>query len=121
MGLDVILLRCGRWQTSTRIAKIGTNLFGIYVLSVLIYNHTTWLDQQGVGGFFSFLEMLSEGSTIDSQAALILRMQAFRKAFIIVLIVVAEDTVKRLYLLAKRQIGLPITIPLPIDKRENKG
>jgi hypothetical protein len=88
---------------------------------VLIYGHTAWLSHHGVGGFFTFLETLSEGSIIDSQAALIIGMHAFRMAFIIALIVLVVDTVKGIYQLVKRQISPQITIPLPVDKSKNSG
>jgi hypothetical protein len=121
IAVDVILLWRGRWETSTRLAKIGTNLFGIYVLSVLIYSHTSWLNQQGVGGFFSFLETLSALDSIESQATLFLGMQAFRMAFIIALIVVAVDTVKMIFQIVKRWFSPPITIPLTVDKTKDNG
>jgi hypothetical protein len=112
--LDVILLWRGKWETGTRLAKIGTNLFGLYVLYVLIAGHNAWLVEQGVGGFLSFLDTLSEG-TFDQEATLILGMQAFRMAFIIAAIVVSVDTVKMVYQLVKRQITPPVTIALPIN------
>ena len=112
--LDVILLWRGKWETGTRMAKIGTNLFGLYVLYVLIAGHNAWLVEQGVGGFLSFLDTLSEG-TFDQEATLILGMQAFRMAFIIAAIVVSVDTVKMVYQLVKRQITPPVTISLPIN------
>jgi len=112
--LDVILLWRGKWETGTRMAKIGTNLFGLYVLYVLIAGHNAWLVEQGVGGFLSFLDTLSEG-TFDQEATLILGMQAFRMAFIIAAIVVSVDTVKMVYQLVKRQITPPVTIALPIN------
>ena len=75
IALDVITLWRGKWETSTRLAKIGANLFGLYVLFVLISAHNTWLVEQGVGGFFSFLETLGEG-ILDAEATLILGMAA---------------------------------------------
>jgi hypothetical protein len=114
IALDVILLWRGKWETATRLAKIGTNLFSIYVLYVLISGHNVWLAEQGVGGFLSFLDTLGEG-VFDQAATLILGMQAFRMAFIIAAIVVSVDTVKMVYQLVKRQITPPVTIALPIN------
>jgi len=98
-----------------RLAKIATNLFGIYVLYVLISGHNAWLNEQGVGGFLSFLDTLSEG-IFGQEATLILGMQAFRMAFIIAAIVISVDTVKMVYQLVKRQIIPPVTIALPVNK-----
>ena len=114
IALDVILLWRGKWETATRLAKIGTNLLSIYVLYVLISGHNVWLAEQGVGGFLSFLDTLGEG-VFDQAATLILGMQAFRMAFIIAAIVVSVDTVKMVYQLVKRQITPPVTIALPIN------
>jgi hypothetical protein len=116
IALDVILLWRGRWETWTRLAKIGTNLFGIYVLYILISGHNTWLAQEGVGGFFSYLEALSESTFPNSDSILVISMQAFRLAFIIALIVVSVDTVKMVYQLFKRLIGKPVTLNLPGEK-----
>jgi hypothetical protein len=115
IALDVILLWRGKWETATRLGKIATNLFSIYVLYILIAGHNAWLAEQGVGGFLSFLDTLSEG-VFDQEATLILGMQAFRMAFIIAAIVISVDTVKMVYQLVKRQIIPPVTIALPVNK-----
>jgi len=116
IALDVILLWRGRWETGTRLAKIATNLFGIYVLYVLIAGHNAWLAQQGVGGFLSFLEALPEGDPMGTESVLIISMHAFRMAFIIALIVTVVDTIKRVYQLLKPLFSPPVTIPLPVEK-----
>jgi hypothetical protein len=111
IALDVITLWRGKWETLTRLAKIGVNLFSLYVLFVLISGHNAWLVEQGVGGFFSFLETLGEG-VFDAEATLILGMQAFRMAFIIAAIVISVDTVNMVYKLIKSQITPPVTITI---------
>lgn len=111
IALDVITLWRGKWETSTRLAKIGVNLFGLYVLFVLISSHNAWLAEQGVTGFFSFLDTLGEGE-IGAETALILGMQAFRMGFIIAAIVISVDTVTMVYRLIKNQITPPVTITL---------
>jgi hypothetical protein len=116
IALDVILLWRGRWETGTRLAKISTNLFGIYVLYVLIAGHNAWLAQQGVGGFLSFLEALPEGDPMGTESVLMISMHAFRMAFIIALIVTVVDTIKRVYQLLKPLFSPPVTIPLPVEK-----
>ncbi|MFN2211489.1 MAG: hypothetical protein ACK2UM_09410 [Anaerolineales bacterium] len=114
IALDVILLWRGRWEMVTRLAKIAINLFGIYVLYVLITAHQAWLVEQGVGGF---LFTLSEGS-IDQQSVLVLSMHAFRLAFAIAMIVISVDTVKMVYQLLKRQITPAPTITLPLKDKK---
>jgi hypothetical protein len=116
IALDVILLWRGRWETATRLAKIGTNLFGIYVLAVLISGHNAWLAQQGVGGFLTFLEVLPEGAISSQESVLVISMHAFRLAFSIAFIVVSVDTIKMVYQLLKRLIGRPVTLDLPGGK-----
>ena len=115
IALDVILLWRGKWETATRLAKIGTNLFSIYVLYVLISGHNVWLAEQGVGGFLSFIDTIGEG-VFDAEATLILGMQAFRMAFIIAAIVLSVDTVNLVYKLLKRQITHAAKISLPDGK-----
>ncbi len=113
IALDVVLLWRGRWETWTRLAKIGTNLFAIYVLYVLITGHNAWLVQEGVGGFFSFVETFSESAFPNQESILVLGMHAFRLAFSIALIVIAVDTVRLIYQLIKRLIIKPVGLDLP--------
>ncbi|MGB3700020.1 MAG: hypothetical protein WA997_02020 [Anaerolineales bacterium] len=117
IAVDVVLLWRGRWETATRLAKIATNLFSIYVLYVLITGHNTWLAEQGVGGFLSFLDTLSEG-LLEQEAVLVIGMQAFRLAFIVAMIVISVDTVKIVYQLVKHQITPPVKIALPVNKEK---
>jgi hypothetical protein len=116
IAVDVILLWRGRWETGTRLAKIGTNLFGLYVLYVLIVGHNAWLAQEGLNNFFSYLEALPEGAFPARESVLVISMHAFRLAFIIALIVVSVDTIKMVYQLLKRLIGKPVTLNLPGEK-----
>ena len=116
IGLDVILLWRGRWETSTRIAKIATNLFDIYVLYLLITGHNSWLTQQGVAGFLPILEALPEGSTPSMEMMQIISMQAFRMAFVIALIVTVVDTINMAYQLVKRIIENAASSPIMPSK-----
>ena len=102
VGLDVILLWRGRWENGTRIAKIGANLFGIYVLYVLVNAHNAWLAGHGITSFFFAPGALPAGVTASMDALQILVMQAFRMAFVVALIVTAVDTVTMGYRLLKR-------------------
>jgi hypothetical protein len=110
--VDVILLWRGRWESGTRLAKIGTNLFSIYVLAVLLSGHNAWLAQQGAGGFFSFLDALDEITISNQESVLILSMHAFRLAFAIALIVISIETINLVYRLVKGLFTRPATINL---------
>ncbi len=111
--VDVILLWRGRWELGTRLAKIGTNLFSIYVLYVLLAGHNAWLAEQGAGGFFSFLETLGEMTITNQESLLILGMHAFRLAFAIALIVISIETIGLVFKLIKGFFVRPTTINLP--------
>jgi hypothetical protein len=114
--IDVLLLWRGRWETGTRLAKIGTNLFSIYVLAVLLSGHNAWLAEQGAGGFLSFLETLGESTFPNQESVLIIGMHAFRLAFAIALIVVSLETIGLVYKLIKGLFIRPATISLPGEK-----
>jgi hypothetical protein len=111
--VDVLLLWRGRWELGTRLAKIGTNLFSIYVLFVLLTGHNAWLAEQGAGGFFSFLETLDDITISNQESLLVLGMHAFRLAFSIALIVESIETVGLVYKLIKSVFVRPATINLP--------
>lgn len=102
IALDLIVLRRGRWSQGTRLAKIGINILGIYVLYLLIAGHTTWLDAAGAAGFFSTIEALAEDSVANTQ---VLVMHAFRLAFFIALIVTALETIGLVYKVIKRIVA----------------
>jgi hypothetical protein len=121
IALDVVLLWRGRWETSTRLAKIGTNLLGIYVLYVLIAGHNAWLTQEGAAGLFYTLDLLTGGAFPDEESVLIISMHAFRLAFVIALIVTVVDTIKRVYQMLKHLFNPPVTIPLPIERGNQNG
>lgn len=105
IGIDMILIWRGRWETSTRIAKIGANLFSLYVLSVLLTGQNTWLAVQGYAGFFSALEALPEIGTPSIELVQIISAQAFRIAFIVALIVVTIETINMVYKLIKHFVN----------------
>jgi hypothetical protein len=113
--VDVILLWRGRWEIGTRLAKIGTNLFSIYVLYVLLTGHNAWLAQHGAGGFFSFLDALDEITISNQESVLMIGMHAFRLAISIALIVISIETIGLVYKLIKGFIGRSVTINLPGD------
>lgn len=121
IALDVILLWRGRWETGTRLAKIGTNLFGMYVLYVLLTGHNAWLAEQGASGFLAFFETLPELANPNEASLAIIGMHAFRLAFIVALIATAVDTVRLIYQLLKSFFSPAVSVPLPIDSRKKGG
>jgi hypothetical protein len=100
--LDLVVLRQGRWSQGTRLIKIGVNLFGIYVLYLLIAGHTSWLAANEAGGFFSSIESLAENVGAGTEA---LVMHAFRLAFFIALIVSVLETIGLIYKTIKRAVA----------------
>jgi hypothetical protein len=102
IALDLIVLRQERWSQGTRLLKIALNLFGIYVLYVLITGHTSWLAAADASSFFSSIESLAEDVSAGTQA---LVMHAFRLAFFIALIVTALETISLVYKVIKRAIA----------------
>ncbi len=104
IGIDVVLIWRGRWETSTRIAKIGSNLFSIYVLGVLLSGQNAWLAAQGFAGFFSAIEALPQNVTPIMELVQVISAQAFRIAFIVALIVISLETINMVYKLIKQLV-----------------
>lgn len=104
IGIDVVLIWRGRWETSTRIAKIGSNLFSIYVLGVLLSGQNAWLAAQGFAGFFSAIEALPQNGTPSMELVQVISAQAFRIAFIVALIVISLETINMVYKLIKQLV-----------------
>jgi hypothetical protein len=105
IGIDVVLIWRGRWETSTRMAKIGANLFSLYVLGVLLTGQNAWLASQGFAGFFSAIEALPETGTPSMELVQVISAQAFRIAFIVALIIVSIETINMIYQLIKQLVS----------------
>ncbi len=116
IGIDVVLVWRGRWETSTRIAKIGANLFSIYVLSILLSGQNAWLAVQGYAGFFSAIEALPEIGTPSIELVQVISAQAFRIAFIVALIVVSLETINMVYKLIKALVDKSSVRVLPPEQ-----
>ena len=101
IGLDIYLLRQGRWDLGTRIAKIAANILSIVVLFLLYQGHTAWLEARGAGSFIYALEQLPE--MLDSGWELV-GMQAFRLAFGVALIVTAIEALTSIFNLVKSSV-----------------
>lgn len=98
IALDIWLLWKGRWQMSTRLAKIGVDLFSMIVLLVLLQGHNAWLAEAGVTGFLDSLNQLSEGIAQSTQ---IIGMAAFRMALTVAFIVTVIETLVQIYRMIK--------------------
>jgi len=116
IGIDVVLVWRGRWETSTRIAKISANLFSIYVLSILLSGQNAWLAVQGYAGFFSAIEALPQAGTPSIELVQVISAQAFRIAFIVALIVVSLETINMVYKLIKALVDKSSVRVLPPEQ-----
>ncbi len=99
--VDIWLLWKGRWQIPTRLAKIGSNVFGLVVLYILVQGHNAWLGTAGVGGFLESLSLLSDPTT---QTIQIIGMAAFRLGLTIAFIVTVIETLVQVYRMTKPRI-----------------
>ena len=99
--LDIVLLWHGRWELSTRIAKIGTNIFSIVLLCLLLQGQIAWLNQMGISDFaveqFQF--------TNTPEGFQLIGMASFRLAFLVALIVIAVNTFFSIYRLIKNSLS----------------
>jgi len=94
VGLNVILLWRGKWETSARLAKIALNLFGIGILALLINSHNTWLVEHNSAGFLAAIQRLPESGQFSPTDTQILSMQIYRMVFIIALLATLVDTIQ---------------------------
>lgn len=100
--VDIWLLWKGRWQMSTRIAKIGVNVFSLVVLYILVQGHNAWLAEAGVKGFLDSLTLLSDST---NQTIQIVGMAAFRMGLTIAFIVTVIETLVQIYRMSKARIN----------------
>jgi hypothetical protein len=107
--LDVFLLWRERWETGTRLAKVGLDLFSIYVLYLLVAGHTAWLAERGVTGFFSALAWLPQVADPSGNGFQIFVMQAFCLAFIVALVVSVVDAANMGYRWIRGLLSKPST------------
>lgn len=101
LGMDVWLLWQGRWQIQARAVKLGADVFGIYVLAVLVAAHAAWLEPRTGGGFFGLLDRLSAGTLTDAGATQIIVVQFTQLALTVALVVVVIEMFGQLYRLAR--------------------
>jgi|SRR5271157_97083 len=99
--LDILLRWRGRWEISTRIAKIGANIFSIVLLCLLLQGQAAWSSQMGIGDFaveqFQFTNRPGGFQLIG--------MASFRLAFLVALIVIAVQTTIHIYQLIRNSLS----------------
>jgi hypothetical protein len=99
--LDIVLLWRGCWEISTRIAKIGANIFSIVLLYLLLQGQMAWLNQMGVSNFV--VEQFQFTNTPEGFQ--LIGMAGFRIAFLVALIVITVDTIVRIYRLIRTSLS----------------
>jgi len=95
--LDVILLWRGRWEISTRLAKIGANLFSMFVLYLLIQGSLAWFDQMGLHSFIVAPDTLAS----EPENFQLIGMVSFQIAYFVAFIVTGIETLVSLYRLIR--------------------
>jgi hypothetical protein len=121
VGLNVILLIRGKWETATQLAKIALNLFGIGILALLINGHTIWLVEHNAPGFITAIERLPQAGQINTGAATVFAMQVYRMVFIVALFGTVIDTLRIGWRLAKHLIGHSGAPPYPSSGATSTG
>ncbi len=98
--LDIVLLWRGHWEISTRIAKIGKDVFALVLLDLLFRGQVAWSNQMGIGG--SLVEQLQFTNT--PQGFQLIGMASFRLAFFVALVVIVVNTFFSIYRLVKHDL-----------------
>jgi hypothetical protein len=109
--LDAWLLWQGRWTPLTRLAKIGSEVFSLVVLGLLIQGHTAWLNARGVSGFFDSVSRLAP---YTSETAQLFGMAAFRMGLTVAFIVTAVDAGVQVFRLIKAGLVRSEVQPLAV-------
>lgn len=90
IGVDLYLIWHGVWDWAARLAKIGSNIVSMVILSLLFQAHNTWLAARGVGPLLSTLDRLGAEADLLTQ---IWGMQLFRLGIGIALLVITIESV----------------------------
>ena len=101
IGLNLFLLWRGRWALSTRLLRIGLDIYDVVVLSLLVIGHNEWLTARSTGGFLDAIEAI-KGIT-DGGWELV-GMQGFRLGFAIALIVTVIGILASIYRLIRSRL-----------------
>ena len=101
VALDVVLLWHGRWQTTTRLAYIGSNIFSLALLGLLIRGHRAWLSAEGVNDIFPNGEAWAQAINNTEQLSAV-AMSGFLILFVMIAIIVLIDTIVNIFKLVRR-------------------
>ena len=110
--VNIVLLWRGRWQLSTRLAKLAANLFSIFVLAVLIAEHSAWLSEQTGSDFFGLLSSMPEWLASIPEQTLLVAMYFIQWGLVIALIVMTVETVELGYRTFRQVMGWDNPLPL---------
>jgi hypothetical protein len=105
--IEIVLLWRGRWQVSTRIATIVSNLFGLGLLAILIQVHDAWLAAAGVPNMFAGMPKLTTMLINDTQTA---GMVIFRFVLAFAALITLIETLICAYRLVRPRLG-PTSVP----------
>jgi len=99
--LNVFLLWRGRWELGSRLVRIGLDIYGVFVLAVLVIGHNRWLAARSSGGFLDAIEAIPG---IAEGGWELIGMHAFRLAFTVALIVTVLEVLASIYRLVKSRL-----------------
>jgi len=99
--LEIYLLWKGRWDTLTRVIKLGLNALSIVILTLLVNGHSAWLAARSSEGLFSALEAI-EG--IADGGWELVGMHGFRLAFVVALIVTVVEVIISIFRMIKSRM-----------------
>ena len=101
IGLNLFLLWRGRWALSTRLLRIGLDIYDVVVLALLVIGHNEWLAARSAGGFLDAIEAI-EG--IADGGWELVGMQGFRLGFAVALIVTVIEIITSIYRLIRSRL-----------------
>ena len=101
VGLNLFMLWRNRQNLTTRLLRIGLDLYHVFVLGLLVIGHNRWLAARSSSGLLDGLEAI-EGLAEGGWE--LVGMHAYRWAFAIALIVTIIDILVAIYRLTRRHL-----------------
>jgi hypothetical protein len=108
--VDIWPLLRGRWTTGMRVVSLGSKLFSLLVLVLLVNGHQAWLADAGLAGLLD-IPSTSRLWLEEGQLAL-LSMWGFRMGFAVAAVVTAIEAVGALVRLVRPYVISPPTLNL---------
>jgi len=115
IGLNLFLLWRGRWALSTRLLRIGLDIYDVVVLALLVIGHNKWLAARSSGGFLDAIEAI-EG-IVDGGWELV-GMHGFRLGFGVALIVSVIEILASIYRLIRSRLSSDFSVKTVVLKVE---